>query len=442
MRRGRRDDADRARDRRGGEAADDAGGASRSSRTRQAADDADRAGSGQGAARSRRRRSSGLSWQRPEPVPASMFDLTGDRARGEAGAALDARRSGGSGGAGEEAVVAEAVWLIRPRWRRRSPTVRLHAEAALLRRLNAGAGFARSAAGVADLPAATRRCARADRRRHDSPRRDRTARRPVSSTARSPMSVAAARAPAAATSRLATMTERAFRGRRGGERACCWSRWRTRSTSIRPRAVPCAGAAPRSGADAGDLRRHPRGRTPAALVRTIAPGRRLRRGRALVVEGRRARAATLEVAGPGAGVAARRRCAAATAGRGARAAGGRRRARRRVAGGGGLHGDRRAGAADRRGGRDHGDRARPARVGPSGAAAHRLASAIGRPLVVVPVPALLALETRTSKDAAARRRRCAAARLRGAVPMCWPRRTRCTTSAASVAPEHIDAIGT
>jgi hypothetical protein len=71
------------------------------------------------------------------------------------------------------------------------------------------------------------------------------------------------------------------------------------------------------------------------------------------------------------------------------------------------------------------------------AAAHRLAHALGRPLVLIPVPALIALETRTRAPLLGQA--LAAARLRGAVPLLGDA-DALYDERGDVAPEHLDAI--
>ncbi|HET9621600.1 MAG TPA: ATP-binding protein, partial [Kofleriaceae bacterium] len=71
------------------------------------------------------------------------------------------------------------------------------------------------------------------------------------------------------------------------------------------------------------------------------------------------------------------------------------------------------------------------------AAAHRLARALGRPLVVIPIPALITLEQRTRTPLLGQA--LAAARLRGAVPMLGDA-DALYDDRGDVAPEHLDAI--
>jgi AAA+ superfamily predicted ATPase len=79
--------------------------------------------------------------------------------------------------------------------------------------------------------------------------------------------------------------------------------------------------------------------------------------------------------------------------------------------------------------------------GPRGAgrraAAHRLAAALGRPLVVIPIPALIALEVRTRTPLFGQA--LAAVRLRGAVPL-LAEADALYDERGDVAPEHLDAI--
>jgi hypothetical protein len=71
------------------------------------------------------------------------------------------------------------------------------------------------------------------------------------------------------------------------------------------------------------------------------------------------------------------------------------------------------------------------------AAAHRLASALGRPLVVIPIPALVAAENRTRTPLLGQA--LAAARLRGAVPLLGDA-DALYDERGELAPEHRDAI--
>jgi len=71
------------------------------------------------------------------------------------------------------------------------------------------------------------------------------------------------------------------------------------------------------------------------------------------------------------------------------------------------------------------------------AAAHRLARALGRPLLVIPIPALIALENRTRAPLLGQA--LAAARLRGAIAMLGDA-DALYDERGDVAPEHIDAI--
>jgi hypothetical protein len=72
------------------------------------------------------------------------------------------------------------------------------------------------------------------------------------------------------------------------------------------------------------------------------------------------------------------------------------------------------------------------------AAAHRLAGALGRPLAVIPVPALVAVEQRTRSPLLGQA--LAAARLRGAVPLLGEA-DALFDERGELAPEHGDAIG-
>jgi hypothetical protein len=71
------------------------------------------------------------------------------------------------------------------------------------------------------------------------------------------------------------------------------------------------------------------------------------------------------------------------------------------------------------------------------AAAHRLATALGRPLVIIPIPALVALENRTRTPLLGQA--LAAARLRAAVPLLGDA-DALYDERGEVAPEHLDAI--
>ncbi|HEY0191935.1 MAG TPA: ATP-binding protein [Kofleriaceae bacterium] len=173
---------------------------------------------------------------------------------------------------------------------------------------------------------------------------------------------------------------------------------------------------------------------PASLIRAIAQGSSLRRGRALLIEGD-GLAAALEVPGPALAwllgddalqppLAAVLELVAAGADPGV------------VLPPAAL--DALDALVPRRGG------SAPIAAmirGPRGsgrkAAAHRLARALGRPLVVIPVPALLALEVRTRAPLLGQA--LAAARLRGAVPYLGDA-DALYDERGEVAPEHADAI--
>jgi hypothetical protein len=172
----------------------------------------------------------------------------------------------------------------------------------------------------------------------------------------------------------------------------------------------------------------------ARLIRAIAPGTALRRGRALVVEGE-GLAATLDVAGPALAwllgdealqppLAALVSLVDADADLGV------------------VLPPAAIGALDAlvscigspaplavivRGPRGSGRRA----------AAHRLAKALGRPLAIIPIPALVALENRTRTPLLGQA--LAAARLRGAVPLLGDA-DALYDERGEVALEHIDAI--
>jgi hypothetical protein len=303
--------------------------------------------------------------------------------------------------------------------------VRLHAEAALLRRLNAGAGFAdprlasqiylRDAEALARIAGGTLRPQGSHRK----------AAQELAQQLASPE-------PAGAEpSRLATLTERLGIDPIASGIALVAVAY---ALDLDTREL-CHALAPRRGPQltletcAEILEAE-----PAALLRAAAPGSPLRRGRAITAEGDGLAAAidvpgstlawllgddalqpplagVLELLAPDAelGVVLPAEAAAAVDALAARA--------KLTA----------ALAIVIRGPRGSGRRA----------AAHRLARALGRPLVVIPVPALLALEARTRAPLLGQA--LAAARLRGAVPLLGEA-DALYDERGEVAPEHADAI--
>jgi hypothetical protein len=301
--------------------------------------------------------------------------------------------------------------------------VRLHAEAALLRRLNAGAGFADpripSQIYLRD-PAALARIAGGTLRPQGSHRK-----------AAGELAEVIARAGDGEAARLATMTERlgidpvasgvllvavAYALDLDTRELC---------HALAPRRAPALHLETCADVLEAD---------PAVLVRAIAPGSPLRRGRALVVGGD-GLAATLEVPGPAlawlSGDDALQPPLATVL--------------ELIEPGAELGVVLPPGAASAldalvprlatpeplavvmRGPRGSGRRA----------AAHRLARALGRPLVIIPVPALIALEGRTRTPLLGQA--LAAARLRAAVPMLADA-DALYDERGELAPEHIDAI--
>ena len=306
-------------------------------------------------------------------------------------------------------------------------TVRLHAEAALLRRLNAGAGFAdpRIASQIyLRDPAALGRIAGGTLRPQGSHRKAAEALAQEITAAED-----AAGEPAA--SRLATLTERlAIDPAASGVLLVAVAY----ALDLDTREL-CHALAPRRGpaltletcADILEAE-------PGLLIRAIAPGAALRRGRALAVEGE-GLAATLEIPGPALAwllgddalqppLAAVLELIAPGAALGVVLPVAARAALDalvpRITGSAAI-------AVVVRGPRGSGRRA----------AAHRLASALGRPLLVIPVPALLALETRTRTPLLGQA--LAAARLRGAVALLGDA-DALYDERGDVAPEHLDAI--
>jgi len=307
-------------------------------------------------------------------------------------------------------------------------SVRLHAEAALLRRLNAGAGFAdpRIASQIyLRDPAALDRIAGGTLRPLGSHRK---------AAGALAQAIAAADA-AAGASRLATLTERLGVDAAGSGVLLVAVAY---ALDLDTREL-CHALAPRRGPQltletcADILEAEPA--QLAGLIRAIAHGSPLRRGRAVAIEGE-GLAATLDIPGatlawllgddglqpplasvlelvapdaelgvvlPAPAIAALDALAA------------------RVAAAPDL-------AVVIRGPRGAGRRA----------AAHRLARALGRPLLVIPIPALLALEARTRAPLLGQA--LAAARLRGAVPLLGEADALYDERGA-VAPEHADALG-
>ncbi|HET7505128.1 MAG TPA: ATP-binding protein [Kofleriaceae bacterium] len=312
-------------------------------------------------------------------------------------------------------------------------TVRLHAEAALLRRLNAGAGFGdprlasqiylRDEAAMARLTGGTLRPQGSHRKAADQ--------------LAAQLAAAAAPEPGDPTGRLATLTHRL-----GIDPA---------ATGVLLVAVAyaldldtrelCHALSPRRGpgltleacADILEAAPVPLA-TLATLIRAIAPGAPLRRGRALTVEGD-GLAATLDVPGPalawllgddalGPPLAAVLELVPATAELGvvlpAAAIAALDAILPRIGSPAPI-------AVVIRGPRGSGRRA----------AAHRLARALGRPLLVIPVPALLQLESRTRTPMLGQA--LAAARLRDAVPLLGDA-DALYDERGEAAPEHLDAI--
>jgi SpoVK/Ycf46/Vps4 family AAA+-type ATPase len=302
-------------------------------------------------------------------------------------------------------------------------SVRRHAEAALLRRLNAGAGFAdprlASQIYLRDEPALGR-IAGGTLRPQGSHRKaaDELAR-----------AIAAEAAPAS--TRLAQLADRlALDPLARGVLLVAIAY----ALDLDTREL-CHALAPRRAANLyletlADVLEAP----PAPLLRAIAPGAPLRRGRAITVEGDRL-AAALDVPGPLLAwlggddalqppLAAVLELIAPTAELGvvlpAEALAALDALLPRL-GGAAPH------AVVIRGPRGSGRRA----------AAHRLARALGRPLLVIPVPALLALEARTRTPLLAQA--LAAARLRDAVPL-LAEADALYDDRGEVAPEHHDAL--
>ncbi|HEU4734257.1 MAG TPA: ATP-binding protein [Kofleriaceae bacterium] len=333
-------------------------------------------------------------------------------------------------------------------------TVRLHAEAALLRRLNAGAGFAdprlasqiylrdeaalSRVAGGALRPQGSHRKAAGELARQiataappgpPSPEAPATPRPPTLPTPDGP----AGDPPG----RLATMTRRLGIDPAASGVLLVAVAY---ALDLDTREL-CHALSPRRGpqltleACADILETEPA--APAALgalIRAIAPGAPLRRGRALTVEGE-GLAATLDVPGPALAwllgddalappLQAVLELVPAEAELGVVLPAAALAALDAIVP---RIGSPAPIAVVIRGPRGSGRRA----------AAHRLARALGRPLVVIPVPALLALEGRTRTPMLGQA--LAAARLRGAVPLVADA-DALYDERGEIAPEHLDAI--
>lgn len=303
-------------------------------------------------------------------------------------------------------------------------TVRLHAEAALLRRLNAGAGFAdpriasqiylRDEAALARLAGGTLRPQGTHRK--------------AAGELANLLGAAAERNPP---TRLATMTERLGIDPVASGVLLVAVAY---ALDLDTREL-CHALAPRRGPaltleTCADIL----GAEPAALVRAVAPGAAVRRGRAIAVEGD-GLAATLDIPGPALAwlcgddalqppLAALLELVAAGADPGvvlpAAALAALDALVPRVGSPAPL-------AVVVRGPRGSGRRA----------AAHRLAKALGRPLMVIPIPALIALESRTRTPLLGQA--LAATRLRAAVPLLGDA-DALYDERGEVAPEHADAI--
>ncbi|HSR97256.1 MAG TPA: ATP-binding protein [Kofleriaceae bacterium] len=302
-------------------------------------------------------------------------------------------------------------------------TVRLHAEAALLRRLNAGAGFAdprlasqiylRDGTALARIAGGTLRPHGTHRKAADE------------------LAAAIASAGDAPSGRLAVLTERLGIDPFGGGVLLVAVAY---ALDLDTREL-CHALAPRRAPNlyvetcADVLEAEAPG-----LVRAIAPGGALRRGRALTVEGD-GLSASLEVPAPALAwllgddalqppLAALLELVAADASLGVvlppTAMSALDALVPRIGGAAPI-------AVVVRGPRGSGRRA----------AAHHLARALGRPLVVIPIPALLALEARTRTPLLGQA--LAAARLRGAVPFLGDA-DALYDERGDLAPEHTDAI--
>ena len=306
--------------------------------------------------------------------------------------------------------------------------LRLHAEAALVRRLNAGSGFAdprvpsqiylRDAAALARLAGGTLR--------PQGTHRD--------AAAELERAIAAAGAHDAHATRLGVMTTRlGLDAAAGGLLAAAVAY----ALDLDTRELCHALAPRRRPALYVETCADVLGTETSALVRATALGGPLRRGRLLAIDGD-GLAATIELAGPAlawllgdealppplAGLVELVRPRGGSRRRAAR----RRRSRRSTRWPPG------SGRRRRRSRRCCAGPAAPAAAPPPIA----LPRALGRPLLVIPVPALVALEQRAPDVAARdRARRGAPARRRAATS---PTPRRCTTSAASSRPSTLDAI--
>ena len=313
-------------------------------------------------------------------------------------------------------------------------TVRLHAEAALLRRLNAGAGFAdpriasqiylRDEAALARITGGTLRPQGSHRKAASE-----LAQVIAAATQRAERTEAGAEA--ADRSRLATLTRRLGIDPAASGVLLVAVAY---ALDLDTREL-CHALSPRRGpALTLETCTDVLEAAPAELIRAIAPGAPLRRGRALAVEGD-GLAATLEVPGPALAwllgddalqppLAAVLELIAAGAELGvvlpAPAVAALDALVPRIGGEAAI-------GVVVRGPRGSGRRA----------AAHRLARALGRPLLVIPIPALLALENRTRTPLLGQA--LAAARLRGAVPLLGDA-DALYDERGDVAPEHLDAI--
>jgi hypothetical protein len=303
-------------------------------------------------------------------------------------------------------------------------SVRLHAEAALLRRLNAGAGFAdprlasqiflRDEAALARLAGGTLRPQGTHRK-----------------AAGELAQAIAGAADEAPPGRLATMTARLGIDPVGAGVLLVAVAY---ALDLDTREL-CHALAPRRSAalyleTCADILEA----DPAALVRAIAPGGVLRKSRALAVEGD-GLAAVLDVPGPALAwllgddalqppLAALLELVAADAELGVILPEAATAALDALVP---RIGSPSPVAVILRGPRGSGRRA----------AAHRLARALGRPLVVIPIPALVALESRTRMPLLGQA--LAAARLRAAVPYLADS-DALYDERGDAAPEHLDAI--
>ena len=317
-------------------------------------------------------------------------------------------------------------------------TVRRHAEAALLRRLNAGAGFAdpriasqiylRDEAALGRIAGGTLRPQGSHRKAAGELARELAAERSTPAASTTPGD-GAATAPSAG--RLALLTERLGIDEAGSGVVLVAAAY---ALDLDTRELCHALAARRAPALYLETCADVLGADVAALVRAIAPGGALRRGRAVTVEGD-GLAATLDVPGPALAwllgddalqppLAALLELVAPDRALGVVLPPGALAALDALV-------PRLGSAAPLavviRGPRGSGRRA----------AAHRLARALGRPLIVIPIPALVALESRTRAPLLGQA--LAAARLRGAIPLLLDA-DALYDERGEVAPEHMDAI--